>query len=199
MIVSNFPASTVCGVVPSGFGQTSLALGEHLCHFYCSIEHHLCTLTPFVKAGIHNHEQCLFISDRQLRQQQIDWLNALDFGVPGQSRLEIVAIDSFLPLAEEQAWIRMQTLLTEQMQVARQSGLSSLRVAIDMASVIERMGLNKALQIEEFLNDLAPTLPIVLLCGYYFDPRTMLALARVHGKVLNAISAQPNNHQGLWE
>ncbi|MCG8608019.1 MEDS domain-containing protein [bacterium] len=62
--------------VALGFGDISVAIGDHIAHFYRGIDERLTVLGPYMEQGLKTGDKCVFFSTTEIALQLCRWLEA---------------------------------------------------------------------------------------------------------------------------
>jgi len=177
-------------LVPSGFRDATLALGEHVCHFYCSRTHLLCTVLPYIAAGIANGERCYLTCDDALREATERWLHNR-FSYRYQGRIRFQRIDKVIELLVDGSPADLKQGLEMDRHETWYLGLSSMRYAMDLGYAVEKVGLENTLKMERNIKLASFSLPLVILCCFDVKSVAVAKIIRIHDRTLNEINAKP--------
>jgi len=170
------------------FGETRP--GDHVIFIYEDASELFAFVVPFIKKGLTNGEQCVYVADESAPARVIDALSAGGVRVDREMKRGALALMTpreyfeLSPFDAARAIDRLQGRLTE----AISAGFAGLRVADEMTWTVKTGLPDEALEEYEALLETAigPG-RLTIACMYRrdrFDPAILERLVRTHGKVV---------------
>lgn len=72
--------------IPLGFGGISVAIGDHIGHFYRGFHQRFSVLGPYVAEGLRRRDKCVVISSPEIAEQLRQWLESRGLDATGAGR-----------------------------------------------------------------------------------------------------------------
>lgn len=175
---SSAPTATVLGSPSSA--------SEHIAFIYESDAEHRAILTPYLRDGLQNNEQILYVYDASAPHTILDYLH--EAGIDSQPYLEsgqLLLTDPVGVYLHHGQFHpkRMMDLLHRNTRDARETGYAGLRIAAEMSwSLYNAPGTEHLIHYEASVHHAFPT-GLVALCQYdarRFPPETLHAVMDIH-------------------
>lgn len=168
-----------------------LAYGSHLCCIYDSPRHQLSALLPFLRAGLQQHDKCVYIVDENTQEELVRVLTQA--GIPVMDALRSGA---FLLETSEKTYYRDGSFDTERMfeywsqlyDAALAEGYRGMRASGEMTWILKKQpGWEQHLEYEAKLNLKLPKMRAIAICQYNrakFSTEALLNILATHPLVL---------------
>lgn len=161
--------------------------GDHLCCLFETEEEHRAVLTPFLRAGLENHEKVLYIVDERTAETVLGYLqdSGLDLDPYLESgQLRIFSRGDTYLLEGRFDPHRMIGMLGEETRKALEEGYGALRVTGEMSWALRGLpGSERLIEYENSLNEFFHNNRILGICQYdrrLFAPDVLLDVLKTH-------------------
>jgi PAS domain S-box-containing protein len=166
---------------------TDLEPGDHLCCLYETEREHRALLAPFLRLGLEQGEKVLCIVDTHTAGVILEYLreDGIDIeSYQSKGQFSILTVDATYTREGVFDPERMIGLLRDKTQKALREGYPALRVAGEMAWILQEFpGFKRFFEYEVKLSEFFSNSACLALCLYdrrRFDPSTLLDVLRSH-------------------
>ena len=171
------------GIAPIG----DIAWGAHLCCFFRTTEDLLALLAPYLKAGLENHEYCMWVVPAGMRKEVAT--SGLRQRIPDLDRyrsersLEIIGVREWYLEGGRLDRRRIVRGWLRRLRHARARGFAGIRIAGSADWVESRKKWKGFLEYEALLNAALRNRRMIVLCSYQLatsDATDLLDVASAH-------------------